>query len=152
MKQKRGFFYPPPSCMDQCLLLSNFFLKASLKVFQGHSLLKRGNRPFSKVKTLILRKLANFGQNSKSKTILESGKNSSSVGQNIFFKKFDQIFFLQKIDFSRLVFWSTNGKIRNQTSISIHGLLAKKIQLWGDQNIIWPQNILRVPHFKTFDP
>jgi hypothetical protein len=75
-------------------------------VVQGHSLLKRGNRPFSKVKILILRKSANFGQNSKSKTILESGKNSSSVGQNIFFKEFEKIFFFQKIDFSRLVLWS----------------------------------------------
>ena len=69
-------------------------------------LLKRGNCSFSKVKTLILRKSANFGQNSKSKTILESGKNSASGGQNVFFKKFDQIFFFPKIDFSYLVLWS----------------------------------------------
>ena len=77
-----------------------------LKVFQGHSLLKRGNPQFSKVKTLIIRKSANFGQNSKSKTILESGQNSVSDGQKIFFEKFDEIFFFQKIDFSRLVLWS----------------------------------------------
>ena len=30
---KKGIFLPPPSCMDQCLLLSNFFLKASLSKF-----------------------------------------------------------------------------------------------------------------------
>ena len=30
--KKGDFFSPPPSHMDQCLLLSNFFLKASLKV------------------------------------------------------------------------------------------------------------------------
>ena len=28
--KKGDFFYPPPSPMDQCLLLSNFFLNASL--------------------------------------------------------------------------------------------------------------------------
>ena len=34
--KKGDFFYPPPSCMDQCLLLSNFFLKASLSLTLGH--------------------------------------------------------------------------------------------------------------------
>ena len=28
----------------------------------------------------------------------------------------------------------------------------KKIQLWGGQNILGPQNILGVPHFGIFDP
>ena len=93
-----------------------------LKVFQGHSLLKRGNCSFSKVKTLILRKSANFGQNSKSKTILESGKNSASGGQNIFFKKFDQIFFFQKIDFSRLVLWSKSPP--QKVFFFVHGMMG----------------------------
>ena len=36
--KKGNFFYPPPPCMDQCLLLSNFFLVASLNMVHefGH--------------------------------------------------------------------------------------------------------------------
>ena len=56
----------------------------------------------------FLWKLAHFGQNSKSKTILESGKNSASDGQNTkyFFQKISPNIFFQKIDFSHLVLWS----------------------------------------------
>ena len=71
--------------------------------------------PFSIGKNKILCKQDVSGPKSKSKTILESGKNSALDGQNIFFKKFYQIFcsknftkyfFSQKIDFSCLVLWS----------------------------------------------
>ena len=48
------------------------------------------------MKNKILRKSANFGQKSKSKTILESEKDSASDGQKKILKKFDQIFFFEK--------------------------------------------------------
>ena len=65
-------------------------------------LLKRGNCSFSKVKTVILCKLANFVQITKSKTILESEKKIlHQMGKKIF-----QIFFPYEIDFSHLVLWS----------------------------------------------
>ena len=43
-------------------------------------------------------------------------------------------------------------KNQNWTSISIHRILAQKIQLWGGQNIFGPQNMFDVLHFSIFDP
>ena len=43
-------------------------------------------------------------------------------------------------------------KNQNWTSISIHRILAQKIQLWGGQNIFEPQNMFEVLHFRIFDP
>ena len=44
--KKGDFFYPPPSCMDQCLLLSNFFFwKASLRTVRGGG--QQQQRPWS---------------------------------------------------------------------------------------------------------
>ena len=43
--KKGDYFYPPPSHMDQCLLLSNFFfLNASLKFFISNGLIKVVNK------------------------------------------------------------------------------------------------------------
>ena len=77
-----------------------------LKVPQGDPLIIKGKCQFSKLKNKILRKSANFGQKSKSKTISESEKDSASDGQKKNLKKFDKNFFLKKIDFSHLVIWS----------------------------------------------
>ena len=83
------------------------FLPLKVLKVQGHSLLKIGNCLFSKVKTLIFHKLANFGQNSKSKTILKSGKDSASDGQKKFQKTWSNIFFSKKLIFH---VWSSGAK------------------------------------------
>ena len=129
------------------------------------------------MKTLILHKSANFGQNSRSKTILESGKIFASNGH--------QIFISQKIDFSRLVPWSKSTPPK--VFFSVHRMMghtqtnilrvflkkkeiikffrkwkkqksdlninsgphgSKKFQLWGGQIISGPQNLFEVPHFR----
>ena len=64
-----------------------------LKVPQGDPLIIKGKCQFSKMKNKILCKSANFGQKSKSKTILESEKDSASDGQTFFFKNLTKFFF-----------------------------------------------------------
>ena len=76
-----------------------------LKVPQGDPLIIKGKSQFSKLKNKILRKSANFGQKSKSKTILESEKDSALDGPKKNLKKFEKNFFLKKIDFSHLAIW-----------------------------------------------
>ena len=84
---------------------------------------------------------------------LHGSKNFNFEGVKLFlgpknFLRYPILGFLN-LKYQKMIFFIKN---QNWTSISIHRILAQKIQLWGDQNIIWPHNIFRVPHFKTFDP
>ena len=103
----RPIFHHKSSKHVQLWSLGPFLEKfLPLKVPRGDPLIIKGKCQFSKMKNKILRKSANFGQKSKSKTILESEKDSASDGQKKFLKKLKKNFFLQKNDFSLLVIWS----------------------------------------------
>ena len=129
--EKKNFFWPifhhKPSKYVQLWSLGPFLEKfLPLKVPQGDPLIIKGKSQFSKMKNKILRKSANFGQKSKSKTILESEKDSASDGQKKILKKFDQIFFLKKIDFSHLViFWKSTPPNVFFWFISSSGILKR---------------------------
>ena len=114
--KKKNFFWPifhhKPSKHVQIWSLGPFLEKfLPLKVPRGDPLIIKGKCQFSKMKNKILHKSANFWQKSKSKTILESEKDSASDGQKKFLKKFEKFFFWKKLIFH---VWSFGAKVPPQ--------------------------------------